>query len=75
MRTALASLLAAAVASPAGAQTQDFSKVEIGVEKVAGSVYVGNRGRCSDLSNCQILLHRRWGLPGLPLENLTIRKI
>ena len=40
MRTALASLIAAAAASPAAAQPPDFSKVEIRVEKVAGSVYM-----------------------------------
>jgi glyoxylase-like metal-dependent hydrolase (beta-lactamase superfamily II) len=37
---ALAGLLVAAASGPAAAQTQDFSKVEIRVEKVAGSVYM-----------------------------------
>ena len=40
VRTALASLLVALLAGPAAAQPQDFSKVEIRVEKVAGSVYM-----------------------------------
>lgn len=37
---ALTPLLVALLAGPAAAQTQDFSKVEIQVEKVAGSVYM-----------------------------------
>jgi glyoxylase-like metal-dependent hydrolase (beta-lactamase superfamily II) len=40
MRTAWTSLLAAALAGPAAAQLPDFEKVEIRVEKVAGSVYM-----------------------------------
>ncbi len=40
MRLALASLLLVALADAAAGQTPDFSKVEIAVEKVAGSVYM-----------------------------------
>ena len=40
MRTALASFLTLALAGAAAAQPPDFAKVEILVEKVAGSVYM-----------------------------------